>query len=85
MNCKPIYCHLEFCLECDKVTPFIDWVCLYCGCDTPFGNYDDDDRPSEQDDEYNSEMIKIGDLREASKDIQEIFEKYYPVKLKTNQ
>ncbi|MEJ5105527.1 hypothetical protein [Chryseobacterium sp. MYb328] len=78
-NCIPFYCHLEFCIECDKVTPFDEWQCIYCGCDTPFGVWADDDRTYEEDEEYFKQRVRIGDLREASKDIQDIFDKYYPI------
>ena len=57
---------LEFCLECDKVTPFVNTLkCLYCGCDSPFGEFYDDNINERQMNEYlNKNTISIGKISE---------------------
>lgn len=32
---------IEFCIECDKLTPFPDGFCYWCGCHSPFGDPED--------------------------------------------
>lgn len=40
ISCLPFSGILEFCIECDKVTAFLDtFKCIYCGCDSPFGEF----------------------------------------------
>ena len=42
MGCLPFPVIFEFCLTCDKVTPFVKTLkCLYCDCDSPFGDFHD--------------------------------------------
>lgn len=80
MKCLKLRCHLEDCAECGKITPFIDMYCLYCHCNSPFGDFCDFDIPDEEIEAYlHEECVYIGDLREASKDINEIINKYYPI------
>ena len=43
----------EFCIECDKVMPFIDYTaCLGCSCFNPFGDFYDDSISEEEWEEY---------------------------------
>jgi len=77
MECVPFYCHLEFCIECDKVTPYVEWICIYCGGDTPFGEWSDDDITMEDVENYHKEQVCLGDLRTSPEEIKEIIEKYY--------
>lgn len=39
-KCKEV---LEYCSECDKITPFPDALCYYCGCHSPSGDLYDPD------------------------------------------
>lgn len=53
----------EFCNECEEVTPFVGtFKCLFCGCDSPFGNFYDDEITQNELDDYirtNTKSIKI--------------------------
>ena len=42
LKCIEIKVNFEFCIECNKDTPFaFGFKCMYCGCDSPFGEFYD--------------------------------------------
>lgn len=79
MKCKTEDVVFEYCTECDKVTPFVKTLlCLYCGCDSPFGCFYDDDITDKQMSLYLKEhTISIGELKKLPKDVRIIFDRYY--------
>lgn len=44
IKCVPLSYTPEYCLVCDKVTPFTHTLkCMYCNSDNPFGEFYDND------------------------------------------
>lgn len=40
-KCDHFRCDKQFCIECDKETCFVDWICTECGCHSPEGDFHD--------------------------------------------
>ena len=69
MHCVEVKVNQEFCIQCDKVTPFyFELVCIYCGCDSPFGSYYDDNISDEELQEYIDSGEVLGDERNKERD-----------------
>ncbi len=71
ISCYPISCIFEYCIECNKTTPFINSLkCMYCGCDSPFSEFYNSSIASNEYDKYiNDQSITIGLLNELPKEI----------------
>ena len=52
---KPFESDYQFCIECDNEMPFVEWICVECGCFSPKGD------PSDENiDEDGNEITPIG-------------------------
>jgi len=48
----------EYCIECDKIRPYLEGKCLYCGGDNPVGEWCDDNITQLEWDKYFKEYGK---------------------------
>lgn len=64
MSCKAIYVVFDYCMECQKITPFFDGYCFYCNSASPLGDPCDDEIPSSEWDDYIKSYVKVGLIRE---------------------
>lgn len=65
LNRFEMFYDYQFCIECDRVTIFDDWICTCCGCHSPKGDPCDE---TLNDDGWNEEDLLLIKLNNHGKD-----------------
>lgn len=64
IGCLSLRVNFDYCMECQKITPYSDGYCFYCHSAAPLGDPCDVDIEQKEWDIYMSESILVGKTNE---------------------
>ena len=69
IGCLSLRVNFDYCMECQKITPYSDGYCFYCHSAAPLGDPCDVDIEPEEWDKYISESVLVGKISEMGETI----------------